>query len=396
MTIIFRHIFKYTLSTFILLTAVLVLGAWLTQSLRFMEIIIEKDISITHYFSMIYLLLPSLTATVLPICFMIATVFTVNKLASDNELVVFKASGLSNWQISKPIFIISLFASALCLFLNQYLAPLSTERFNEKRHDISQSFSTNLIREGIFNKFKNTLIFVSEYGPNDTLKGIYIEEEKKDKKESPEPDNSNNLRIASSASGDYILFAKSGYITSTPDKNILYLFNGCRQEITSETNKSGSSKQNITYFTELKYELNIQQKDKGRSKLHNKLNFLELLNPPTTMQKSIRTKLVMEGNRRIITSLLVILYSLIATSIMINGQHKRQGRWKKPVAVVAICLTTHIFVLSLINSFWKNPYSIIQAYIVLLIFTFFSILFIFFPGLLDLIKKPQFLNRGTR
>lgn len=388
--IIFRHVFGHILLTLLLLTAVLVFGAWLTQSLRFIEIIIEKDISIFHYFSMIYLLLPSLTATVLPICALLACVYTLNKLIGDNELIVFKSCGLSNWQIASPILCSGMLAALFCAFLNQYLAPITTEQFYEKRHDIAQNFSTNLIREGVFNKFKNTMIFVSEYGQNDILKGVYIEEESK--KENPD----DTTAPLGNTTGNYILFAKTGFLSITNNKNILYLYDGCRQEISpasqvsqgpNQPGKVTRSKQNITYFDELKYDLDIRQKDKDRSKLHNKISFWEMINPAPSLQKNARTKLIIEANRRIITSLFILVYSLISCAIMLTGQTQRQGRWIKPVIVVGLCLTTHISLLSLLNSYWKNPYAILLCYLIIGLFMISSLIIILKPELLTALYK---------
>ncbi len=389
--IIFRHIFKHVFFSTFLLTAILVFGAWLTQSLRFIEIIIEKDISILHYFSMIYLLLPSLTATVLPICALLAVIYVLNKLIADNELVVFKSCGLSNWQIAAPVISCGLIAAITCGFLNQYLAPLTTEQFYSMRHDISQHFSTNLIREGVFNKFKNTMIFVSEYGQNNILKGVYIEEEgKKEKENDSESGSFSDVPVSRSGSGSYILFAKTGYLSTTDKKNILYLHDGCRQEISAPkdtpdgaaaSGKQNRGRQSITYFDELKYDMDIRQKDKDRSKLHNKINFWDMIYPDKSLQKGARLKLIIEANRRIMTSLFILVYSLIACGMMLTGQTQRQGRWVKPVVVVALCLTTHISLLSLLNSYGKNPNAIALCYLILGFFTFISLLIIFRPAI---------------
>lgn len=397
--LIFRHIFGHVLFILFLLTAVLVFGAWLTQSLRFIEIIIEKDVSILHYFSMIYLLLPSLTATILPICALLATVVTLNKLITDNELIIFKSCGLSNWQIAAPVLLAGFIAAIVCGFFNQYLAPITTEQFYEKRHDIAQNFSTNLIREGVFNKFNNTMIFVSEYGQNNMLKGIYIEEE--NKKEENSQIEKGSIPSINNTSGGYIIFAKSGYLSITENKNVLYLYDGCRQEFSStslpseagdSTEKATRGKQNIAYFDELKYDLDIRQKDKNRSKLHNKISFWDLINPKADLQNNVRTKLIIEANRRLVSSLFILVYSLIACSIMLTGQTQRQGRWVKPVIVIGLCLTMHISLLSLLNSYWKNPYSITLCYLILGFFMIGSLIVILKPAIFIRYRRSKTLN----
>jgi lipopolysaccharide export LptBFGC system permease protein LptF len=95
----------------------------------------------------------------------------------------------------------------------------------------------------------------------------------------------------------------------------------------------------------------------------------------------------MEANRRIISSLFILVYSLIACSILLMGQNQRQKRWRKPVFIVAFCLTVHISLLSLLNSLGKNPYAILICYTVLFLLGFASFILILRPQIL--VKKPE-------
>lgn len=70
----------------------------------------------TRYLAMVWLLLPNLTSVVLPVCTLLATVYTLYKLTADNELVVYKSVGLSNIQIAAPFI---LWAVLMTAFLSE-------------------------------------------------------------------------------------------------------------------------------------------------------------------------------------------------------------------------------------------------------------------------------------
>lgn len=383
MKIIGRHIFSHVFFALVMLTAILVMGAWLTQSLRFVEIIIERDISVGKYFSMIYLLLPSLTATVLPICAMLATVFTLNKLINDNEIIIFKFCGMSNWQIALPLLLNSIIAFLFCGFLGNYLAPKASDQFNIIRSEVARDFSTSFVREGVFNKFKNTVIFVSEYGSNNLLKGIYVQGQGSNKSKSSSLDKFDDKddsppEATISSSNEFIIFAKSGYLVHKDGKNILYMYNGCRQEIDPIRNK-----QSIFYFDELKYDIDLHQSGTRKRKKQHQVSFWEMINPPEHFRKNTKIKLFIEANKRIINPLFILVFSLFSCAIMLNGQWQRHGRWKKPLFIVASALCIHISILALLNSHAKNPYAILISYL---------ILFFVMGGSLISLLKQEWIN----
>jgi lipopolysaccharide export system permease protein len=177
--IISRHSFLHVAITTIILTIVLVFGAWLTQSLRFIEVIIEKDVSMTRYLAMVWLLLPNLTSVVLPVCTLLATVYTLYKLMADNELIVYKSIGLSNLQIATPFITWGVLMTVFCAGLNNYWGPKSNERFYNIRGEISREFSSGLLRDGVFNRIKDTVIYIGSHTDSGQLEGVYIHERQK-------------------------------------------------------------------------------------------------------------------------------------------------------------------------------------------------------------------------
>ena len=69
----------------IFVTVGLTLAIWLSQSLRFVDLIVNKGLPVVTFLYLALLLLPRFLTIVLPIALFCATLFTYNKLMNDSE-----------------------------------------------------------------------------------------------------------------------------------------------------------------------------------------------------------------------------------------------------------------------------------------------------------------------
>lgn len=364
--IISRHIFIYVAIATVVLTVVLVFGAWLTQSLRFIEIIIEKDITIGRYLAMVWLLLPNLTSIVLPICTLLATVYTLHRLISDNEVVIYKTVGLSNFRIALPLIVWGGLMMGVCGFLNNYLGPKANEQFYGMRNQISKEFSSGVLRDGAFNKLKDTIIYVADHTDSGQLEGIYIQ----DKGRGEDP--------------GFTIFAQHGFLQQEAGHDILYLFNGNRQSIDSI-----KGTHTIAYFNEFKYDINIHKDAAEKVKVHMTQSFYQLLNPPDDVSPGTRIKMRVEAHKRILNPLFVFVFVLFSCVNLLSGQQPRRGRWKRIVSAIGICLVLEIVVLGLLNSLTKNHYAVLLSYGVLFAFAGGGALFLVKPEWLSFVRRRR-------
>ena len=127
--IISRRIFTYLTASAVVVAFVLVSAALLTQCVRYVDLLLGKSIGVGDYLSLISYLIPNLAAIVLPLCVTIAIIYTFSRMSNDNELVIFKASGLSNAKIMKPVLLFGLLFTFISAYLHNYLEPLSSATF---------------------------------------------------------------------------------------------------------------------------------------------------------------------------------------------------------------------------------------------------------------------------
>lgn len=75
---------------------------WLTQSLRFVELVTNKGLPLSLFIKMTSCLMPRLFSLLSPISVFVAVLFVYNRMLSDRELVVMQSAGISPWQNARP------------------------------------------------------------------------------------------------------------------------------------------------------------------------------------------------------------------------------------------------------------------------------------------------------
>ena len=77
---------------------------WLTQSLRFIELVLDRGLSFWVFLELTSLLLPSFFAVILPITTFVVVLFIYQRMAGDREVTVMRAAGLSTFALSRAAF----------------------------------------------------------------------------------------------------------------------------------------------------------------------------------------------------------------------------------------------------------------------------------------------------
>jgi lipopolysaccharide export system permease protein len=361
MSLVTRHILKYLLTSLAFLATVLTTGVWLTQSLRFVDIIVNQNVSIGGYFSLVGFLIPDLIAIVLPVCILISVLFTYNKLTADHELSIFRTCGLSNWRLARPALILALFMACVVAFINIYLVPISFRHLRDMEYKLRNEFSSNFVQDGMFNSLRGVTVYARTRAMNGDLDGVFIHS------------IGQGLTASQPKRNPFTIVAQHGTIVEKDGKkSLLMLFNGTRQEKDEKTGKVS-----FFHFQTLSYDLdqlaaNIQEriiKPYERS-------LSDLLNPPDagTLPPTTKAQLHSEGHQRLLPPLLVILFSLIGLCTLLPHEFNRRGRQKRIILAIGLATCIHIGLVSLINMNGRWAITIPLAYICVILIGLTSLL----------------------
>ena len=85
-----RYILHQCFGVMIFVTATLSAAIWLAQSLRLIDLIVNRGLSADVFLYLAILILPRFLNIVLPIGAFIAVLFTFNRLIAESELVVMR------------------------------------------------------------------------------------------------------------------------------------------------------------------------------------------------------------------------------------------------------------------------------------------------------------------
>src|SRR5215470_19992720 len=101
-----RHIRLYVLRQMslaaVMTVAGLTLAIWLSQSLRLLDVIVNRGLSVGLALKFLMLLLPGLITLLLPVAVFISVMFVYHRLNADSEMVVMRNAGISNMQLALP------------------------------------------------------------------------------------------------------------------------------------------------------------------------------------------------------------------------------------------------------------------------------------------------------
>ncbi len=329
-----RYVLRQLLVGMILVTAGLTCVIWLTQSLKFIEMIVNRGLTTGVFMYLTMLLLPNFLSIVLPIALFTVIVFTYSKLITDRELVVMRAAGVSQNALARPGLVLALIVVAFGYLINIYLLPQSYRMFKELQWDIRHSYSHILLQEGAFNEIsKNTNIYVRERTSDGQLLGVLVHDGRDPQK-------------------PYTLLAERGAMLEGKEGSRVVMYNGNRQEVDPQTHQFS-----ILYFDRFIFELETDSgtiDDRFRESRERTIYELFHLEEDPYLEPRNVGKFTVEGHKRLISPISALGYALVGLAILISGSFSRRTQTKRIVLATVIVIALQGAMLALENATAKN------------------------------------------
>ncbi|CAN5190119.1 LPS export ABC transporter permease LptF [soil metagenome] len=178
MSAIDRYIVRNTLLAFLLVLVSLTSVIWITQALRGIDLMTGQGQSILVFLGVTGLAIPLLAMIIAPIALLIAVMHTLNRLATDSEIIVMNAAGLAPARLLRPFLIATCIVSLLVAFLSIYLAPECLRALRRWQTEIGADVLTNILRPGEFQKLGPLTIRIQGRQPGGLLVGIFIDDQR--------------------------------------------------------------------------------------------------------------------------------------------------------------------------------------------------------------------------
>ena len=322
-----RYILKNLVLPTLLIAVSLVCVAWLARSLRYIEIIVNQGFPLSDFLYFVTLLLPNLLAYVLPIAVFIATIYVYNKLLYESELLVLRASGVSNFALAKPIFTFAIILTAIGYFIALYAQPLAAREFRDMQFKMRDSYTNLLLREGVFNNPANGFtVYLKKREPDGLLRGILVHDNR-------------------DADKTVTMMAQEGSITSTDTGLKFFMKNASRHTIDKKTGEVS-----ILYFDSYPADISFYTSSDGKRPLKKDERYLaDLLYPESEIVGKEINKFNAEAHDRLTWPILNISLPLLAIVILLSGDFNRRGQSRKIIFAVVLGLGAVLLAMGLKN-----------------------------------------------
>src|SRR4051794_11356308 len=290
------YIFRQVLLALIVATGGLTALIWLTQSLRFVDLVVNRGLSLVVFLRLTSLLIPSFVAIILPITTYVVIQFVYQRMATDRELTVMRAAGLSPWALARPALAVALLATGIGYGLSLWAVPASLSDFRQYQWEIRNKLAAFLLQDGVFTPVSEKLtVYVRSRDQDGALHGILVDD-------------------ARDPTAHATILSERGRLIDGPNGPRVLLIDGSRQEIDHQTGRL-----NMLTFSQNEIDLATATKSEGvRPPDMSEVPLRDLLDPHPYFERD-RPKFFAEGHRRLTTPLTTLSYALVGLFSALGG-----------------------------------------------------------------------------
>ncbi|WP_103256071.1 LPS export ABC transporter permease LptF [Tabrizicola aquatica] len=174
-----RYLLSQLLQLFGFFALVLVAVYWVNRAVGLFDQLIGDGQSALVFLEFSLLTLPNAVRLVLPVAAFAATVYVVNRLMQESELVVMQATGFSAFRLARPVLYFGLCVMAMQLVLTNVLVPASQRTLTARSAEISQNVTARFLNAGQFmHPTKGITLYIREITPAGELLDVFLSDER--------------------------------------------------------------------------------------------------------------------------------------------------------------------------------------------------------------------------
>jgi lipopolysaccharide export system permease protein len=303
MTLIQRYLFRQLLFPTLLALTALSIVAFLSQSLSALDLIVDQRQGWWVFLKVTMLAMPELVSLIMPVAVFVAAAVALNRLHTEQEVVVCFAGGMSRWDVISPAMRLAAGAALTSLILNLWIAPPASQALRREITRARADFAASMVRPGEFTEPAPGLtVFAQSASPEGELRNLFVHQQ----------------RGAASTTFN----AMTGRVVERDGAPILVMRRGSSQELNAQ------GVLNFLSFDEYALDLSpfVAKDDEVRLKTSDRY-LHELLFPDRGLPlgKPYLRKMIAEGHARLATPVYSIAFMAIALAAVIGGPFSRLG-----------------------------------------------------------------------
>lgn len=303
MTKIQAHLFRQVLSAVVIIVGGLVMMALLAQGLSRTDLILENRQSALTYFYIVMLGSPQVIALLTPLAIFVGSVWSLNRIHKDSEIVVAQAAGMTRWQVASPLIRLAVVCAVLHLGVNLWVQPAAQRAMREAVAVARADLAAAMIRPGQFTTNGERLTFYAREQVGGELRGVMISD-------MTDPDYPTDI------------LARTAALVTVEGRPTLLLRDALSQQLDNNQQLS------ILEFDQYMFDLTDFMKEdselilKASDKYLHELFFVDRKD---YFQNKEADGFLAEAHARLTTPLLNIVMALLAIVAVLGGDFSRQG-----------------------------------------------------------------------
>ncbi|WP_293677094.1 LPS export ABC transporter permease LptF [uncultured Phenylobacterium sp.] len=321
MRLIDRYLLRQLLGPVALATLALTAVALLSQSLAGLDLIVNQRQSALVFLKVTLLYMPQLINLILPVAVFVAALVGLNRLHTEQEIVVCFASGMSRWRVISPAMRLAATVAFLALLMNLFVQPTTYKAMRQEMFSVKADLAATLVREGEFTEPTPGLtVYAQGVDGRGNLHNLFIHQIK--------PDGSTTTYTA-----------ENGHVGQANGRPVLVMLNGSNQEF--------SSQGVLNYITFDYYTFDLAPLANTDELVHYKPSdrYLHELFFPDLQQdweRRNRLELLAEGHARLASPLYNIAAMALALCAILGGGFSRLGYGRRIAALSAIAAVVRL------------------------------------------------------
>jgi lipopolysaccharide export system permease protein len=308
-----RYVLRQSLGVALFVTAALSAAIWLAQSLRLIDLIVNRGLTLDLFIYLALLILPRFLDIVLPIGVFIAVLFTYNKLLAESEIVVMRAAGMSQLGLAKPALALATIAWVVLFAMSAYFLPASNRAFKDLQFTIRNQFASAVLQDGTFSTLSDRItVYVRGRDANGELTGLLVQDER---------DRTRPVTI----------IAERGAMVGEGDGSRVFMVNGTRQQY-----DRASGRLSVLSFEKYTLDLaELRDAPTGRSREPQERALWDLwFDPATYADPTFGSGMQTEAHRRLVQPLTAFALGALPLAFLLSGEFNRRGQTRRVLLAV--------------------------------------------------------------
>ena len=345
MTLFSRYMFRQVANAFIVILLTLTIVVWLATALKELNLITSRGQGILLFLQMTLLSLPSLMALIAPNAVLMASLYTLDRMNGDSELIVMTSSGAPIWRIGAPLLALASLVSIGILLANVFLTPASMRALRDFVTQVRADLISQVLQPGRFSSPENGLTFhIRDRSLNGDLLGLLVHDERDEKQVMSYL--AERGRIITNDEGSYLVML-DGYVhrynAEGKDRNVqIVAFDQNMLDLSEFAPKDTTSKDvrpREMYFSDLvSPDMNDKATQRGYGQIRGELH------------------------DRLATPLYPLVFAFIAIALLGHARTTRESRWGQILTAFGIALGLRVAGLTAGNLVPINPWAVLLVY----------------------------------